>query len=183
MERVCAVIDIQGFELESGFVPREVAICSDSLFTLCQELNPKIYFRNLSDKDQKTVIYCSKFIHGLKILPFHPVEHAYLPLSSDIGPLLKLYYDIVKTPERTLFAFKNRRVGEILKDMEIPGLDLDDLSLNFPSIERLEEVYKSSFTCGYHRRRIPDIKYRCAYRKCQHLWTFMKSRLQEKMNE
>lgn len=183
MDQACAVVDVQGFELENGFVAREVGICSDSLFTLCQELNPKLYFKNLSEKDQKTVIYCSRFKHGLNILPFHPVEHAFLPLSSDIGPLLKMYYEIVSSKEKPLLAFKNRRVGEILKQQGIPGLDLDDPLLKFPPISHLEDAYKSLFTCGYHKYRQPDVRYRCAYRKCQHIWTFIKSQLQEKMDD
>ena len=55
MEQICAVIDVQGFQFKDRFVPREIAIVSQFI-SQCQELNPRMNWKELSDEDQAVVI-------------------------------------------------------------------------------------------------------------------------------
>jgi hypothetical protein len=182
MEKVCAIVDAQGFNFEDRFVARELAICSDGGLTLCQELNPHMDFKSLSPSEKDTVIHSTKFIHGLFYCPFNHVEHAFLPHSNDIGPLLKLYYNMIATTDKPLFAFKNKSLKAILNEQEIPSLDLDDPNCKFPSLQDIENAFGDRYACGYHKKPPRDgrnIAYRCAYRKCANIWRYIKQQLQD----
>jgi hypothetical protein len=184
MDKVCAVVDIQGFDFGDRFIARELAICSDQL-TQCQELNPKLNLKSLTEKDQQTVRHCTKFTHGLNFCPFNPIERAFLPHSNDVGYLLQSYYNMISKPDKPYFAYKNRRLGEILKANNIPCFDLDDPDLNFPPMKQLEKIYGNRYTCGYHRQQSRGfhVPHKCAYRKCNQLWRHLKQCLQDGMLE
>jgi hypothetical protein len=178
MNEICAIVDIQGFNFKDRFVARELAICSD-VITQCQELNPKIYWRSLTPEEQELIKHTTKFVNGLYYAPFNPVEHAFLPHSDDVGVLLKSYYDLIASPEKPKFAFKNQFLKPILEKENIPYIDLDDLQYNIPSINTIENIFGNNYACGYHKKPPRDgsnIAYRCAYRKTNHLWRYLKNK-------
>jgi len=66
MENICAIIDVQGFYVNSEFLVRELAIVSPNL-CLCQEFNPNIKWNDLNLNDYNTVKHCYNRVHGLSL--------------------------------------------------------------------------------------------------------------------
>ena len=175
MSNICAVIDVQGFNFKDRFVAREVAIVSDQL-SQCQELNPRMNWRNLSDDDKGVVLHSTKFIHGLHYCPFNPVEHAFLYTSDEINKIINQWYSMVATEEKPLLAYKNQQMGKILEGLNIPSISLDQPTLMFPSYKEIQNHYGDNYLCSYHKKpmRGSNIKLICAYRKANHLYRQIK---------
>lgn len=171
MDKICAVIDTQGFAFKDRFIAREIAIVSEYL-TLCQELNPQIYWKNLIEEDQAIVLYSTQRIHGLHFCPFNPREHAFLPNSNKINELIEIWYNLVKSPEKPVVAFKNTHLRNIFIELEIPFIDLDDKCNNFPSIKQLQDKYGDNYLCAYHKKPNPNsnLRLNCAYRKANQIF-------------
>ena len=188
MNEICAIIDVQGFNLEEKFVVREFAICSDVL-TQTQELNPNKHWKNYSPKDQEIIKHCTKFVHGLYYCPFNDMEYAFLPHSDNIGSIIKTYYEMIATPEKAKLGFKNQFLRKILAEQNIPSIDLDNPIYEIPSIKIIEQIFGNNYHCGIHNKRPlrdPDtgkiIPFRCAYRKVSNLWRFLKNKQLEEMS-
>ncbi len=183
MEQICAVIDAQGFIFKDRFVAREVAIVSDYM-SQCQELNPKIEWKNLTDEEKDIVFVTTKYKHGLHFCPFNPREHCFLPDSLDIDSIIGIWYDMVVTSEKTLVAYKNKNIGDILKKLQIPCLDLDDPKYNFPTIKDLKMKYGSNYLCAYHKKPPPGSRLylTCAYRKSNQIFREIKERILNDFN-
>src|SRR6266700_4803525 len=113
MDQICAVVDVQGFQFKDRFVAREVAIVSDFI-SQCQELNPRMHWKSLQEEDQKVVLYTTKYINGLHYCPFNERNHCYIYNSEDIGNVLTMWYEMVASKEKPLFAYKNQQLGKIL---------------------------------------------------------------------
>ena len=174
MDKICAVIDVQGFQFRDRFVPREVAIVSDFI-SQCQELNPKMNWKELSDEDQAVVLHSTKFKHGLHYCPFNPIQHSFLYSSNEIGKIISQWYNMVATEDKPFFAFKNQQMGKILNEMGIPTFDLDSPELNLPNYKDIQEKYGDTYLCSYHKKpmRNSNIKLTCAYRKANHLYRLL----------
>lgn len=175
MDKICAVIDVQGFQFKDRFVPREIAIISDNI-SQCQELNTQMNWKDLSEEDQAVVLHSTKFKHGLHYCPFNPVQHCFLYPSNEIGNIIIQWYSMVAIEEKPYLAFKNQQMGNILKKLEIPCIDLDDPAYGFPSYKDIQEKYGDCYLCSYHKRpsRSLNIKLICAYRKANHLYRQLK---------
>ena len=171
MDKICAVIDIQGFQLSDKFVPREVAMVSEN-FSQCFEINPELNFKDLNEKDRQTVIHTTKFLNGLHILPFNDRNFCYLPKESDIGDILKFLYNVVATDEKPFIAVKNQQTLQYLINFNIPHIDLNDSTLNFPNYNAIREKYGNNYICAYHKRPPvnSNIILTCAYRKCAQIF-------------
>ena len=171
MDKICAVIDCQGFQFKDRFVPREIAIVSEFI-SQCQELNPQMNWRELSDDDQAVVLHSTKFKHGLHYCPFNPVDHSFVYASSDVDKLITQWYELIATEEKPYLAFKNTQMGNILKVLGIPNFDLDIPELKFPPYRDLQEKFGDNYLCAYHKKpfKNSNIKLICAYRKANHLY-------------
>jgi len=173
MEKICAVIDCQGFQFENKFIPREVAIVSDYI-SQCQELDPGIDWKALPQSDQNVITHSTKYIHGLFYRPFNPDKHCYLKRSFEIGDILKPWYEMVATNEKYIVAHKNPQLGLILKELGIENIDLSELG--FPSYGIIQDKYSDNYLCSYHKkpRNYESNKLICAYRKANHLFREVK---------
>ena len=180
MSNICAVIDVQGFNFKDRFVPREIAIVSDEL-SQCQELNPRMNWRTLSDDDKGVVLHSTKFIHGLHYCPFNPVEHAFLYTSDEINKIINQWYVMIASEEKPLFAYKNQQMGRILTSLNIPCISLDQPNLMFPSYREIQAKYGDNYLCSYHKKppRGANNKLICAYRKANHLYRQLKELIGE----
>ena len=181
MDNICAVIDIQGFNLSIGFIPKELAISSPFL-SQCQELNPDINWNDLNEEDVKTINYTTKNLNGLHLLPFNDKAYAFLPKSENVDLVIKNWYSeiISKMPEdKYLFAFKNCYVKNILERCEIPSLNLDDI--DFPNLRELNRKYGYHYLCAYHKKPPRGIKLTCAYRKSNIIFREIIERLNKKV--
>ena len=184
MDKICAVVDIQGFQLMEKFIPREIALVSEN-FSQCFEINPELNFRDLNEKDRQTVIHTTKFLNGLHILPFNDKNFCYLPKESDIGDILKFLYNVVASDDKPLFGVKSEQTLQYLKNFNIPYLDLNDTNLNFPKYNTIREKYGSNYICAYHKRPPPNtnIILTCAYRKCAQIFREINEKLMFKNME
>ena len=180
MEEICAVIDAQGFIFKDRFIAREVAIISEYL-SQCQELNPQIEWSKLTEEEKDIIQYSTKQIHGLHFCPFNPREHAFIPNSNEIDSIIKVWYEMVVTPEKTIIAYKNYNIGEILDKLQIPSLNLDDPKFHFPTVKQLKIKYGNNYLCAYHKRPVPGSKIylTCAYRKANQIYREIKERMND----
>ena len=171
MDKICAIIDCQGFQFKDRFVPREIAIVSD-VISQCQELNPQINWRELSDDDQAVVLHSTKFKHGLHFCPFNPVEHCFLYASSDVDKIITQWYELIASDDKPFFGYKNLQMGNLLKELGIPNFDLDSPEVGFPAYRDLQDKYGDTYLCAYHKKPIrnSNLKLICAYRKANHLY-------------
>ena len=178
MDKICAVIDIQGFQLSEKFVPREVAMVSEN-FSQCFEINPELNFRDLNEKDRQTVIHTTKFLNGLHILPFNDRNFCYLPKESDVGEILKFLYNVVASDDKPFVAVKNKPTLQYLIDLDIPFLDLNDPIYSFPNFNDIRNKYGNNYICAYHKRPPPNsnIILTCAYRKCAQIYREINEKL------
>ena len=175
MDKVCAVVDAQGFILRGEFYAREAAVASEG-WTNCQEFNPGFKWTDLNRKEIGTVKFCMRKIHGLYLHPYPNNKYSPVPNSNQVGNYFKSYYNLIATKEKPLFAVKNERVKNILAHNEIPFLDLNEVQYQFPSINTLERMYSNLKTCAYHLKpRFKNHVFRCAYRKCIHMWSYIKA--------
>ena len=174
MEKICAILDCQGFNLSSGFIPREIAIVSDYI-SQCMELNTEINWKNLNIEDKKTVLFSTQEIHGLHFNPFNPSDNCFLYTSDQIGNIITTWYSMVASESKNLFAFKNVQLGEILKKLNIPSLNLDDPQFGFPSYDKIKEAFGDNYLCAYHKKppKHKRLALNCAYRKANHLYRIL----------
>ena len=173
MDKICAIVDLQGFQFKDRFVAREVAIVSDTI-SQCQELNPQMNWRELPEDDRAVVLYTTRFKNGLHFCPFNPNEHCFLYKSDEIGTILNIWYSMVSTLEKPFFGYKNQQMGIILKELELPSVNLDDPIYIWPKYDEIQKNYGDSYVCAYHKKPAPGIKLTCAYRKASHLFRYLK---------
>lgn len=147
MNRVCCIIDMEGFQLVGRrFLVRElgfIGVNSHSADSIAFDLSP--YEKLLNNHDRKTMDYVTKNISGL---PFHPsVGEETVPLtllSSKVTAIHHLY----RNQNKDLLAFKGGNIERnFLRRLNIPYLDLQDYGC--PKFDELKKdrIFK---TCGYH---------------------------------
>src|SRR5882757_1424056 len=182
-QKICAIVDAQGFQFNDKFIPREVAVVSDYI-SQCQELNCKIKWNELTEQEQAIIIYSKNYVHGLHYLPFNHKYFCYIYDYKDIGKLLTMWYEMIATEERPYFAYKNYQLGKILNEINIPAIDLDNKELNFLTVEELQKKYKDNYLCAFHKRSMNSNKIlTCALRKSAHIYREIKSRLNNETME
>ena len=122
-DRVCLVIDLEGFFVQKKFQVREIGYYSwNEQFGRHAFFQPAT-LKDLSHKDKKTVDFAKHKIHGLTYQPRYQ-ERAYEHDQADIV-LLRLYNQY-KTGERTVVGYKGGHVEkDLLNKLNIPGLGLE----------------------------------------------------------
>jgi hypothetical protein len=160
MDKVCCVIDAQGFTLNGSFYPREITIISKTSKQtfLC---DVRKVFLTSNDKDKKT----NEFIYN-NILGINS--------SKDCGEsgfikLYQLYREFIYK-NKNIVAIKNVQLKELLKKLNIPYIELEDYGC--PAIDRLNEYYCYK-ACHFHKKSLMK-KIRCSEQKCELLWQWIK---------
>jgi hypothetical protein len=152
MENICAIIDVQGFCKNKKFVPREIAVASNHLMSMCFEVDPELSNDELFE-DRVTNNYVKHNVHGLG---FKPKGNKFIN-QNEVPKLLRYLYETHKNENATLFGIKNSQLAKILTDNKIPFIEL-----NTPKLERLDEYYGGD----YHEEKEGG---RCALRKVNYL--------------
>jgi len=170
MDKICAVVDCQGFTFPDRFIGRELAVVSEYI-SQCQEIDPQLKWQDLTAEEKSIVLYSTSERHGLHHYPFNSRNFCYLPYSSEMGSIIKLWHEMIATEEKPLFAYKNHQLGKILLDNNIPCLDLDQPEYKFPKYADLQNRFGDNYLCAYHKRRKgTDARLICAYRKAAHIF-------------
>ena len=110
-DRLCLVIDLEGFFVQKKFQVREMGYYSWNEHFGRHAFFQPATLRDLSHEDKKTVNFAKHKIHGLIYQPRYQ-ERAYEHDEVDIV-LLRLYNQY-KTEERTVVAYKG---GHVEKDL------------------------------------------------------------------
>lgn len=165
-ERICAVVDAQGFTLDNRFHFRELAIRNQD-FRCCVEFNPEIFLHRLSRDKRRHLIYQINNIHGL---PINPHDTGCFR-SSQALTVLQSWHAISASPEKPYFGVKNPQLAGVLEQGNIPYICLNKPELNVPSLKVLDGVVKGAkFFCALHTRIHYNNDLRCALRKVNLIW-------------
>ena len=169
MEKICAVIDLEGFYIKSrgGFHIRELGFCDWQ----CHRMGSRTYqtsglFRDLPKEDRRAAAYVMKHIHGLSYSP-RPWENARFP--EDIEDDIRAIYQQAKTHQRDRLGYKGGCVErDLLARLNIPSHNLeDDGCPPFRKIRRLSRVQG----CGLHQK--PWVHH-CPMVECVHFVQWMR---------
>ena len=171
MEKICAVIDLEGFQLESmgGFHVRELGFCDwerNRKGSVTYETFGRV--SDLPEKDRKSVVFVTNKIHGLSYYPT-PQENAYPPWRIDDH--VRAIYQMAKTRQRDRIGYKGGHVEkDLLERLKIPSHNLeDDGCPRFREMKRLAGVE----SCGHHRN--PRIHH-CPKVECEHFVNWMREK-------
>lgn len=166
--KICAVIDAQGFVMDGHFFPREISVISNTMKqnVLC-DTGLKRSLMNL--RDRITNNYISNNILGMSFGSYNlEMKHK---MSDDGFQVVRNIYEMVKTDKRDYVALRNDQLREILDLWKIPYIKLEDFGC--PGINKLRKLYPSQ-VCHFHNRMVPDrVKLRCAEEKCEMLWRWL----------
>ena len=138
LDKVCLVIDLEGFCLGDQFLPRELGWCDwTGQHRGSIHYKPSVPWHDLSPKDQRTAYDCTTHIHGLAYYPQN-LYHLAHELKTDAQHL----YQQHKTSERSLVAYKGSLIQRRwLTSWGMPHVDLEPLGCpKFKDLPRLSSV-------------------------------------------
>lgn len=175
LDRVCLVIDLEGFPVgpsrgkEKRFLVREMGWCAWPGYA--SDVGSHSYFilentHSLTLNDRRTIRYVTTHIHGMTYTPA-PEEHSRAPwqLYDDIRNL----YNTHRTSDRQLVAYKGGHIErDILQKMGIPSLDLE--SWGCPKFDQLPRLITVS-GCGHHA---DPLRHHCPRTECYHFMQWMR---------
>ena len=144
MDKLCAIIDAQGFIIDGKFYVRELSFNEyNSPNVLTWEFELPYCFDELSPKDKITNHYIESNITGLPYqLPIGSKHMSYDKLKPFIGYL----YEKSKSPSRKFFGIKNQQITDLLVELNISFISLE----NIPSVKQLQKFYKTTVFCPNH---------------------------------
>ena len=171
MDKICAVVDIQGFQFKSEFVPRELAIVAQD-FSLCVEVDAGREFNDLSQNEKQVAIYTTKNLNGLHLYPFNDKNFAYVLPSNKICQYVEKLYQLIGSEQQPFIAVKSKQTMDILKSTNVALIDLNDPKLEFPKFRDIQLEYGYNYLCGYHKKpsTASEQIFTCAYRKSAQLF-------------
>lgn len=157
VDRVCAAIDVQGFQIGKTFHARELSFITENT-ECCIELQPDV------DTTRSYNYRCVKFqsyqIHGLGLKTVDSLA----PPSSNIESVIYSLYQSHHTNSHQYLACKNTQVGDILTKLRIPFVDLRGYDI----------VCKRDILCLNHTEvSIHPRSLTCAYRKARAIWDYV----------
>jgi len=121
-DKVCAVIDFQGFMIGSTFIPRELAIVNE-YFAVSFLIDHGVEYTSLSNKTREKIKYQTANIHGLS---FNIKDEPSIS-ASDIDAILLFIHERLSSRDRPVFACKSYQTTQLLENTAIPYIDLDEV--------------------------------------------------------
>ena len=168
IDKICGILDAQGFIKDDEFYPREISLISPTLkYTQLCETHLK--FSEMNVKDRKTNAFLSNNILGLSLR----TKNKGIKINATHDPIQVIFnlYHLVRTDEKPFIGIKNDHIKEILDMWDIPYVNLGHY--NCPNLKVLKLFYGGN-VCHYHDRHVPDRrKLRCAEQKCEMLWKWL----------
>ena len=142
MEEITLIIDLEGFNLSSGFIVRELGWCTMQGENDSQHFYSRVRYRDLNFKDRRTVKFVYKHIHGLRFeASFKEVA---LP-QRDLEAVIRALY------RGGLVAYKGGHLEKDLLDkMGLPSINLEEFGC--PKADSLWSWgYTTEKSCGHHK--------------------------------
>jgi len=142
MEEITLIIDLEGFNLSSGFIVRELGWCTIQGENDSQHFYSRVRYRDLNFKDRRTVNFVYKHIHGLRFEA--SFKEAALP-QRDLEAVIRALYC------GGLVAYKGGHLEKDLLDkMGLPSINLEELGC--PKADSLwSSDYPPGKSCGHHK--------------------------------
>ena len=168
MDKICCVMDAQGFVKNKRFYPREISILSHTLkqTVLC---DTSLIKSEMNLKDRKTNDFLANNILGMSMGTYDlDIKHR---MTDDAAQMILILYEKVHTEARPVVAIKNDQLKEILDDWGIPYIDIS--CYGCPNIKKLKQQCNAKI-CHFHEREVPDrSRLRCAEQKCEIMWNWI----------
>lgn len=146
-DRICGIIDLDGFHVEDEFLVREFGYISMKWKvgkSKRYDLSP--YGHRLSKQDLKTIRYVKNNVTGLT---FKPMLGELFYDLDDLDDHVVDFYESCKTSSRKVLAYKGGHVEQdLLDDLEIPSENLEIYGC--PKFSELQCEKYDRINCGYH---------------------------------
>lgn len=167
INKICGVMDAQGFVKNDEFFPREICVLSNSV-KQSQLCDTQLRFVDMNIKDRITNMYLANNLFGLSMRTSNGISHN---SSHDATQVVYLMYNKIKTPTKPYLGVKNPQLIKILDFWGIPYVELEDY--NCPNMSSLKRYFGGQ-ACHFHERAVPDrCKLHCAQHKCELLWKWL----------
>ena len=171
MDKLCAIIDAQGFIVNGKFYIRELAFTKMNSSTVhCWNVEIPINFEKLINKDKITNDYIRRNISGLPFNISSDVSNyiKYEKLNAFIGYL----YNKSCSLDCKYFGIKNPQLAEMFIGLDIPFISLDD---DIPTVRKLHKFYRMTVFCPKHTE---NIRGTCSAQKVDHIKKWITDTLQ-----
>jgi len=173
---LCFILDLESFFL------RELAYYTWNGEHGCHAFFIPVPYKNLSDKDKRTVNFVRRLIHELTYQPFKAEHFEKAKVLSELIKDIYLMYKDCSNSERTVAKFKGEYVEkDLLMKLNIPCLNLE--SWGCPKYDKLKHIIpqeKLLSSCGFHA---DDTVHHCPITECHAFWYCYKSFTEIHANE
>lgn len=151
LNRICLILDLDGYRIKSGFVTREMGWCEPGGNARSLHFKSSYKYDQLSPRDKCQVDYVYKNIHAL---PFdaHPREY---PNPERLVPqLVRRIYSLNRKPHQNIVAYKGGNLEKsLLKKLKIPSVNLEWYGCLHA--DQLPDMgFDPGMSCGCHDREI-----------------------------
>ena len=165
-DNVCLVIDLEGFYVQGAFQLRELGYHSWQGDAGRHSFFQRVMYRDLPDKDRRTVGVVCRKIHGLS---YQPSEVGDPTDPRNLHYLLHRLYRKFATEHRTVVAYKGGNIEkELLLNLGIPCVNLELLGCPKYDVLRRQCLREDLLPgCGFHSR--PTIHH-CPLTECHDFW-------------
>lgn len=167
LQKVCAVIDAQGYSLGGVFYPRMFAI-NNGKKLIPHEFRPVWSGEEISPFS-KTINYQFNYVHGYaKRCSDHAIP------SEHFVSVIQVLYEQVKDYQHPYLAVANDHLKRIMERTSIPFIDLTKGTVCPPAHKKLDVKYQTDYwLCQAHTPNHRNDKLTCALRKVDNLWRWI----------
>jgi len=109
--KLCFILDLEGFFINKTFQVRELGYYAWNRDNGRHAFSLPIPYKELSDKDKRTVNLVTKKIHGLS---YQPLKAEYYHKPEELEDLIQTIYSRYKQGQRTVVGYKR---GHVEKDL------------------------------------------------------------------
>ena len=160
LDKVCVVIDMEGFKVCKKFVVRELGWC-DYRGVECEafQYRPKLPFSALTPQDQRAARYLKRSVHGLSYYPRTWEAHEVDDVCKDVVNVYMRH----KSQQRQYVGYKGGHYEkDLLRNLHIPSFNLE--LAGCPRFDQMPRLCTMA-SCGEH---VDPVKHHCAKVECYH---------------
>jgi len=168
-DNLCFILDLEGFFINKTFQVRELGYYTWNREYGRHAFRISIPYKELSDKDKRTVSFVIRKIHGLS---YQPLKAERFQPPEVLNELIQDIYSVYKDGQRTVVGYKGGHVEkDLLTKLNIPRLDLE--TLGCPKYDKLRHIISSERllpSCGFHQ---DESIHHCPVTECHAFWLWM----------
>ena len=174
--KICAIIDAQGFSFNKKFIPREFSFVCDK-FSLCFEIVPDV---NNDEKfaNFKGFSHQTHYIHGIPLNPVLDDGCKRQIKESQLHQLIEELNWMINPDNEYYLGVKNQQLKDFIAVVDIPLYDLEKIPVGgemCPSLSMFDK-FTTTHYCPLHSRIRDPRRVRCSIRKCTGIWEWLKNK-------